>query len=95
MPKTSDYTLLSPAFRALHDLAPVRRKEALSAIRLLMASPEPDGVTRRSLPFPYKPGTRGADINGFHLIYSIQEQTLLVHTIVPGGSIWVGDDDDA
>ena len=58
-----------------------------------MASPDVDGVVKRALPTPYKPGTCGGDINGFHVLYSIEGQTLLVHNVVPGESRWDGDDE--
>ena len=89
----TDYTLLSPAIRALQALDRTQRAQALAAIRSLMASPDVDGVVKRALPPPYRPGTRGGDINGFHVIYTVQGEILLIHNISLGESMWMDDDD--
>lgn len=45
------------------------RQRAIAAMRSIERRPEPDGITRRELPVPFKPGTLGASIDGFAIRY--------------------------
>ena len=45
------------------------RHRAIAAIRSVERRPEPDGITRRELPVPFRPGTLGASIDGFAIRY--------------------------
>jgi hypothetical protein len=45
------------------------RRRAIAAVRSVERRPEPDGVTRRELPVPFRPGTLGASIDGFAIRY--------------------------
>jgi hypothetical protein len=45
------------------------RRRAIAAIRSVGRRPEPDGITRRELPVPFRPGTLGASIDGFAIRY--------------------------
>ena len=45
------------------------RHRAIAAIRSVERRPDPDGISRRELPVPFRPGTLGASIDGFVVRY--------------------------
>lgn len=53
----------------LRALPPDLRRRAITAMRSIERRPEPDGLTRRELPVPFRPGTLGASIDGFAIRY--------------------------
>ena len=53
----------------LRNLSPDLRRRAIMAIHAVERRPEPDGITRRELPVPFRPGTLGASIDGFAIRY--------------------------
>jgi hypothetical protein len=53
----------------LRGFSPDLRRRAIAAIRSVERRPEPDGLTRRELPVPFRPGTLGASIDGFVVRY--------------------------
>jgi hypothetical protein len=55
--------------RILRSFPPDLRRRAIAAIRSVERRPEPDVITRRELPIPFRPGTLGASIDGFVIRY--------------------------
>jgi hypothetical protein len=52
------------------------RARIASIIRAIEADPQPDGVSRRNAPPPFKPGTIVAVVDGFAIRYTIDVQGL-------------------
>jgi len=87
--------LTATAFASLRNMQGVRRKSATQALARLGKDPEPDGRTRRELPFPYRPGTCGALYEDFLILYTLTEEALVildVQVVVSAADEWLDDD---
>ena len=69
---TFDVVLSDTAEAFLAEIGPVERRDFYRALDVLLQDPYPDGISKVSLPFFYRPGVIGFTYRKFWISYVIQ-----------------------